>query len=49
MSRHGEPLRMELEAFIEAARTRSAPLLSGEDATRALPLALRIMEDCGAS
>jgi len=49
LSRHGEPLRMELEAFIEAVRTRSAPLVSGEDATRALALALRIMEDSGIS
>ena len=49
LSRYGEPLRMELESFIESVRTRSMPLVSGADATAALALALRVMEECGAS
>jgi predicted dehydrogenase len=38
----GEPLRLELESFLEAVRTRSAPRVSGEDGRAALALALEI-------
>jgi len=38
----GEPLRLEMEAFLEAVRTRSAPRVSGEDGRAALALALEI-------
>lgn len=40
----GEPLKIELEAFAESVRTRSAPIVSGEDGFRALELALSINE-----
>ena len=39
----GEPLRLELESFLECVRTRSAPVVSGEDGTRALSVALAIL------
>jgi len=38
----GEPLRLEIESFLNAVRTRTAPLVSGEDGRRALALALEI-------
>jgi predicted dehydrogenase len=38
-----EPLRLELEHFIEAVETRSRPLVPGEDACRALEAALAIL------
>ena len=38
----GEPLRLEIESFLECARTRSAPRVSGEDGRAALALALDI-------
>ncbi|HEX4037902.1 MAG TPA: Gfo/Idh/MocA family oxidoreductase [Acidobacteriaceae bacterium] len=38
----GEPLRLEIEAFLSAVRTRSAPRVSGEDGRAALALALEI-------
>ena len=38
----GEPLRLEIEAFLECVRTRSAPRVSGEDGRAALALALDI-------
>jgi len=38
-----EPLRLEIEAFLEAARTRSRPRASGEDGLRALEIALAIL------
>jgi predicted dehydrogenase len=38
----GEPLRLEIESFLDAARTRTVPLVSGEDGRRALALALEI-------
>lgn len=38
----GEPLRLELEAFLGAVRDRSTPVVSGEDGRRALALALEI-------
>jgi predicted dehydrogenase len=39
-----EPLRAEIEAFIEAARDRLPSPVSGEDGRRALALALRALE-----
>jgi predicted dehydrogenase len=41
----GEPLRIELEAFVEAVNARSAPRVSGEDGFRALELAIKINEE----
>ena len=38
----GEPLRLEIEAFLSSVRTRSAPRVSGEDGRAALALALDI-------
>jgi predicted dehydrogenase len=38
----GEPLRLEIEAFLESVRTRSPPRVSGQDARNALALALTI-------
>ncbi|AXC13600.1 oxidoreductase, Gfo/Idh/MocA family [Acidisarcina polymorpha] len=38
----GEPLRLELEAFIHAVRTRQAPQVTGADGRAALALALEI-------
>ncbi len=38
----GEPLRLEIEAFLEAVRNRTAPVVSGEDGRRALAVALEI-------
>jgi predicted dehydrogenase len=40
----GEPLRLEIESFLNAVRTRALPLVSGEDGRRALALALEINE-----
>jgi len=37
-----EPLRLELEDFVDAVRTRRAPRVSGVDGRRALELAHRI-------
>jgi len=48
LSRYGEPLRLELENFVESVRDRKPPIVSGEDGARALGLALRVMEACGA-
>ena len=39
-----EPLRAEIEAFLDAAMNRSPPAVSGEDGRRALALALRTLE-----
>src|SRR5436305_1789600 len=39
-----EPLRAEIEAFLQAAAERSQPVVSGEDGRRALSLALRTLE-----
>jgi predicted dehydrogenase len=39
-----EPLKLELQDFVEAIRTRRAPRVSGEDGRRALALAQRITE-----
>jgi predicted dehydrogenase len=38
----GEPLRLEIESFLECVRTRSKPRVSGEDGRAALALALEI-------
>jgi len=38
----GEPLRLEIEAFLEAVRTRNAPEVTVEDGRAALGLALEI-------
>lgn len=40
--RQGEPLRLEIESFLDCVRTRSAPRVSGEDGRAALALALDI-------
>jgi predicted dehydrogenase len=37
-----EPLRLEIEAFLESVRTRNAPRVSAEDGRAALALALEI-------
>jgi len=42
---HGEPLRLELEAFLKAVETRSTPVVAGEDGFRALELAMSINEE----
>jgi predicted dehydrogenase len=38
----GEPLRLEIASFLNTVRTRSAPVVSGEDGRKALSLALEI-------
>ena len=38
----GEPLKLELEHFIESVRAQQKPLVSGESAKRALDLAFEI-------
>jgi predicted dehydrogenase len=38
----GEPLRLEIESFLDSVRTRRAPRVSGEDGRAALALALDI-------
>jgi predicted dehydrogenase len=38
----GEPLRLEIASFLNAVRTRTRPLVSGEDGRAALKLALEI-------
>ena len=38
----GDALEMELRAFIEAVRTRSSPVVCGEDGKKALDMAFRI-------
>jgi predicted dehydrogenase len=38
----GEPLRLEIESFLNAVRTRTVPVVSGEDGRAALALALEI-------
>jgi predicted dehydrogenase len=39
-----EPLRVELESFIECVRTRKRPLVSGEEGRDALKVASQIVE-----
>jgi len=41
---NAEPLRMELESFVDCVRTRKAPLVRGEDGLKALELAMMINE-----
>ena len=40
----GEPLRLEIESFLNAVRTREKPLVSGDDGRAALALALEVNE-----
>jgi len=40
--RPGEPLRLEIESFLDCVQTRSRPRVSGEDGRAALALALQI-------
>jgi predicted dehydrogenase len=40
-----EPLRAEIESFLQAASDGSPPAVSGEDGRRALALALRALEE----
>lgn len=44
----GEPLRLEIESFLNAMRTRTQPLVSGEDGRAALALALEINQTIAA-
>lgn len=39
-----EPLRAELESFLDCVRTRTRPVVSGEDGLAAVDLALRVAE-----
>lgn len=39
-----EPLRLELESFIECVRLRKQPVVSADDATRALEVALAVLD-----
>ncbi len=38
-----EPLRLQLESFLQAVRVQSCPIVSGEDGTAALDLAHRVL------
>jgi predicted dehydrogenase len=38
----GEPLRLEIESFLEAVRTRQTPVVTVEDGRAALALAVEI-------
>jgi predicted dehydrogenase len=40
----GEPLRLEIESFLNSVRTRTPPRVSGQDGRRALALALDITQ-----
>ncbi|MBS1813583.1 MAG: Gfo/Idh/MocA family oxidoreductase [Acidobacteria bacterium] len=40
----GEPLRLELEAFVNAVQTRTTPRVTAQDARKALALALQITD-----
>jgi predicted dehydrogenase len=44
---NGEPLKLELEAFVKSVETRATPVVSGEDGLRALQLAMSINEEIG--
>jgi predicted dehydrogenase len=46
LSRHGEPLRFELESFVKSVAMRTTPVVTGEDGTRALALAMDIIAAC---
>jgi predicted dehydrogenase len=41
---NAEPLRLELESFVDCVRTRNSPIVRGEDGLLALELAMRINE-----
>ena len=41
-----EPLRLQLESFIDSVKNKTNPMVSGEDGMKALGLALKIVE-CG--
>ncbi len=43
-----EPLRAELDSFVDCVRTRTRPLVPGEDGLRALDLAFEILKQCRA-
>ena len=45
--KQAEPLRLEIESFLESVRTRSAPLVSAKDGRAALALALEINQAIG--
>jgi predicted dehydrogenase len=45
----GEPLRLELEAFVEAVHTRATPNIDGRQARRAIELAHRVRESIDTS
>ncbi len=42
-----EPLKLELESFLQAVRTGARPAVSGEDGEAALSLAYRVLEEIG--
>lgn len=42
-----EPLKLELQSFIESVRTRHAPLVTGEAAKQAPEVAMEITAICG--
>jgi predicted dehydrogenase len=43
-----EPLKLELESFLNAVRTGTQPVVSGQDGEAALSLAHRVLEEIGA-
>jgi len=45
--RKKEPLKMELESFLDAVRKGTRPLVTGEDGLRVLKTATSIMKKCG--
>lgn len=40
----GEPLRFEIEAFVDAVRNDTKPLISGQDGLKALKMAIRCLD-----
>jgi predicted dehydrogenase len=42
-----EPLRLELDSFLQAVASGSRPVVSGEDGEAALNLAMRVLEAIG--
>lgn len=42
-----EPLKLELESFLDAVRTGTTPVVTGEDGEAALALAHRVLEEIG--
>jgi predicted dehydrogenase len=45
----GDALRDEIAAFLKAVRTKTEPVVSGEDGLRALETAIRITEQVNTS